>query len=222
MTAAGSASWADTCKSLVRTAFLSILLDNISTGRREFMHWGPLVQTDQRATRQLRRHPPASCIAVLHLRPSRRDGVRSGEILRQQRARYAFVAGRRTAGCSASVFSSTCAIYGRPAQMPCVEATRPDPNNPYDASKLLVGRILSDFRPPTACAPLHRAILMLVAPIRTRRSAELPRPGSSLDPTRDDHATGSHRNAQPQTQVNWGGRASFFETPDWRESARCQ
>jgi UDP-glucose 4-epimerase/UDP-arabinose 4-epimerase len=57
------------------------------------------------------------------------------------------LAGMRAAGCDALVFSSTCAIYGQPAQVPIVEDTRPDPVNPYGASKLMVERILADFRP---------------------------------------------------------------------------
>ena len=57
------------------------------------------------------------------------------------------LAGMRAAGCDALVFSSTCAIYGQPAQVPIVEDTPPDPINPYGASKLMVERILADFRP---------------------------------------------------------------------------
>jgi UDP-glucose 4-epimerase len=59
----------------------------------------------------------------------------------------ALLAGMRTAGCDALVFSSTCAVYGQPTQVPIVEDTRPDPVNPYGASKLMVERILADFRP---------------------------------------------------------------------------
>ena len=57
------------------------------------------------------------------------------------------LAGMRQAGCDALVFSSTCAIYGQPEQVPIVEDTRPDPVNPYGASKLMIERVLADFRP---------------------------------------------------------------------------
>ncbi|PPS45868.1 UDP-glucose 4-epimerase GalE [Chroococcidiopsis sp. TS-821] len=43
------------------------------------------------------------------------------------------------------VFSSTCATYGIPHQIPITEDHPQNPINPYGASKLMVERILSDF-----------------------------------------------------------------------------
>jgi len=43
------------------------------------------------------------------------------------------------------VFSSTCATYGVPQQVPIPEDHPQNPINPYGASKLMVERILSDF-----------------------------------------------------------------------------
>jgi UDP-glucose 4-epimerase/UDP-arabinose 4-epimerase len=45
---AGGAGYvgAHTCKSLARAGFLPIVLDNLSTGHREFVRWGPVVQAD--------------------------------------------------------------------------------------------------------------------------------------------------------------------------------
>ena len=42
------------------------------------------------------------------------------------------------------VFSSTCASYGEPDQLPIVESTQQQPINPYGWSKLFVERILRD------------------------------------------------------------------------------
>jgi UDP-arabinose 4-epimerase len=44
------------------------------------------------------------------------------------------------------VFSSTCATYGVPQVLPIVESTVQNPINPYGASKLMVERILADYR----------------------------------------------------------------------------
>jgi len=44
------------------------------------------------------------------------------------------------------VFSSTCATYGLPEQMPITEETPQRPINPYGASKLTVERALADYR----------------------------------------------------------------------------
>lgn len=43
------------------------------------------------------------------------------------------------------VFSSTCATYGQPENMPILEDMPQKPINPYGASKLMVERILEDY-----------------------------------------------------------------------------
>jgi UDP-glucose-4-epimerase GalE len=43
------------------------------------------------------------------------------------------------------VFSSSCAIYGEPKQVPITEAAPKQPVNPYGASKLMIERVLSDY-----------------------------------------------------------------------------
>lgn len=49
------------------------------------------------------------------------------------------------AGIKNFVFSSTCATYGVPEQIPVVENQRQQPINPYGMSKLMVEHILDDF-----------------------------------------------------------------------------
>ncbi|HEY9844907.1 MAG TPA: NAD-dependent epimerase/dehydratase family protein, partial [Candidatus Caenarcaniphilales bacterium] len=49
------------------------------------------------------------------------------------------------AGVKAMVFSSTCATYGVPHQIPIAEDHPQHPINPYGATKLMVERILADF-----------------------------------------------------------------------------
>jgi UDP-arabinose 4-epimerase len=151
---AGGAGYvgAHTCKSLARAGFLPVVLDTLSTGHRDFVRWGPLVQADLHDTSKIadtiRRH---DCVAVLHFAAF----ALVGESVTEPAKYYdnnvvgtlSLLAGMRAAGCDALVFSSTCAVYGQPAQVPIVEDTRPDPINPYGASKLMVERILSDFRP---------------------------------------------------------------------------
>ena len=46
---------------------------------------------------------------------------------------------------STLVFSSSCAIYGEPEQVPIVEDAAKQPVNPYGASKLMIERVLSDY-----------------------------------------------------------------------------
>ena len=50
----------------------------------------------------------------------------------------------RHAGVGKLVFSSSCATYGEPAEVPIVERTRHNPINPYGRSKLIVEWMLRD------------------------------------------------------------------------------
>ena len=50
----------------------------------------------------------------------------------------------REHGCKRLVFSSTCAVYGEPAEVPMPETLCTDPVNAYGASKLAVDRMITD------------------------------------------------------------------------------
>jgi UDP-glucose 4-epimerase len=49
------------------------------------------------------------------------------------------------AGCRKLVFSSSCAVYGEPRELPIRETAPLAPVNPYGVSKLMVERILADY-----------------------------------------------------------------------------
>jgi UDP-glucose 4-epimerase len=51
----------------------------------------------------------------------------------------------RVAGVERLVFSSTCAVYGQPDEVPIPETAPPNPANAYGASKLAVDRMIGDF-----------------------------------------------------------------------------
>jgi UDP-glucose 4-epimerase len=57
----------------------------------------------------------------------------------------ALLEGMRRANVFHIVFSSTCAVYGQPEQIPISESAPVNPINPYGASKLMVERILADY-----------------------------------------------------------------------------
>ena len=53
--------------------------------------------------------------------------------------------GMLAAGCRKIIVSSTCAVYGEPAEIPIRECAPKQPINPYGASKAMVERILEDY-----------------------------------------------------------------------------
>jgi UDP-glucose 4-epimerase len=102
---------------------------------------------DQRAVAAaIRNH---ECVGVLHFAAS----ALVGESVCDPGKYYwnnvcgtlSLLAGMREAGCWLLVFSSTCAVYGQPVRLPIAEDARPDPVNPYGASKMMVERILADY-----------------------------------------------------------------------------
>lgn len=139
-----------TCKALSAAGFDVVTFDNFTTGHRDFVRWGPVVEGDihdSSAIADAIRTYDAK--GVLHFAAC----AYVGESVVDPQKYYdnnvggtlSLLRGMMAAGCRNLVFSSTCAIYGQPDQVPIRETTSPNPVNPYGASKLMVERILSDY-----------------------------------------------------------------------------
>jgi UDP-glucose 4-epimerase/UDP-arabinose 4-epimerase len=141
---------AHTCKALSRAGYLPIVIDNLSTGHESFVRWGPLVEADIKdsaaVSTALRSH---QVDAILHFAAS----ASVGESVTDPQKYYennvsgtlSLLKAMLEAGCMKIVFSSSCAVYGEPDEIPIREQTPKNPVNPYGASKLMVERILSDY-----------------------------------------------------------------------------
>lgn len=138
------------CKALAAQGWLPIVYDNLSTGHRDFVKWGPLVEADIRDNGALEetllKFEP---VAVMHFAAV----ALVGESMTDPGKYWDFNVGgtvalleaMRRSGVDKLVFSSTCAVYGEPAEMPIDEATETRPVNPYGASKLTAERVMDDF-----------------------------------------------------------------------------
>lgn len=139
-----------TCKTLAAAGFLPVTIDNLSTGHREFVKWGPLIEGDIHDTdlvaRAIQRH---RVCGVIHFAAN----ALVGESVLQPEKYYGnnflgtfrLLEGMREANCEVIVFSSTCAVYGVPTTSLIDEDLSKNPINPYGASKLFVERMLSDY-----------------------------------------------------------------------------
>ena len=141
---------AHTCLTLASQGFRPVVYDNLSTGHRGFVQWGPLEEGDIRDAARLDRvfatHRPE---AVLHF--AARTEV--GESVQRPHDFYdtnvigtlTLLNAARRAGVGAVVFSSTCATYGAPVRLPLDESHPQTPINPYGSTKLAVEQALRDF-----------------------------------------------------------------------------
>ncbi len=140
-----------TAKALARAGYRPVALDNLSTGHRWAVKWGPLVEGDVGDRRLVRCALERYEIeAVIHfaanaaLAESMRDPFK---YLHDNVANsLELLEAMREAKVRKIVFSSTCATYGIPKRMPIRETTPQDPVNPYGESKLFVERALSWYK----------------------------------------------------------------------------
>jgi UDP-arabinose 4-epimerase len=141
---------AHTCKALRRAGFTPIVFDNLSTGHRDFVRWGPLIVGDIRDRNTLLAtisHHRAE--AVMHFAAC----AYVGESVTEPQKYYennvsgslSLLSAMFEVGCRKLVFSSSCSIYGEPHELPIRETALQNPVNPYGASKAMVERVLSDY-----------------------------------------------------------------------------
>ena len=135
------------CKALAGAGYRPVVYDNLSRGHRDAVRWGPLVEGNlhdsARLAETFRTHQVA---AVMHFAAF----AYVGESMTDPENYYwnnvggtlALLAAMREAGIATIVFSSTCAIYGIPQQVPIREATAKAPLNPYGDTKLVIERML--------------------------------------------------------------------------------
>jgi UDP-arabinose 4-epimerase len=138
-----------TCKALAQAGFSPVVYDNLSTGNRWAVRWGPFEHGDildvTRLHEVFRRYRPA---AVMHFAAA----ALVGESMRKPGLYWRTnLTGseRLTEVCrlldvSHLVFSSTCAVYGAASSVPIDENAPTLPINPYGHSKLAVERLLAD------------------------------------------------------------------------------
>lgn len=136
-------------KWLASRGFAVSVLDNLSTGHREAVRWGELIEADLLDEASLdRAFADRLFDAVMHF--CARSLV--GESMTQPYVYYANnVAGSlnllqamQRHGVGRLVFSSTAAVFGQPVSEVIDEDHPKAPINPYGASKLMVERMLAD------------------------------------------------------------------------------
>src|SRR6516162_7185551 len=116
------------CKALAAAGYAPVAYDNLIYGHREAVRWGPLIEADladrERLAEALARHKVA---AVMHFAAFAYVGesMTKPEIYFRNNVvnTLGLLDAMLAAGVRHIVFSSTCATYGTPEQMPITEET---------------------------------------------------------------------------------------------------
>ena len=137
-------------KALSQMGCETVVFDNLVYGHREAVKWGAFVQGDLKNVEEIeavfQRFPIE---AVFHFAAYAYVGE---SVTDPEKYYFNNVANTlnllhvmRKHGCNKIIFSSTCAIYGEPEQVPITEDMPQNPINPYGASKLMIEHILKDY-----------------------------------------------------------------------------
>lgn len=138
------------CKSLLRAGYLPVTYDNLSTGWREAVKFGPFEQGDLRDRARLDEvfatHRP---VAVMHFAALSQVGESMSDPGKywsnNVTGSLCLIEAAIAAGCMNFVFSSTCATYGDQDNVVLDEDSAQHPINAYGASKRAIEDILRDF-----------------------------------------------------------------------------
>jgi len=136
-----------TCKALAAAGYAPVVLDNLSTGHRWAVKWGPLITADIADRARVSQTLKAFGIeAVVHFAAH----AYVGESVEHPRKYFDNNVGKTLAlldtlldaGIDKFIFSSSCATYGIAQHLPITEDHPQAPINPYGATKLFVEQIL--------------------------------------------------------------------------------
>lgn len=138
------------CKYLHEQGMQPVVLDNLVYGHRKAVQWGPFYEGDMADVTLLRKIFAQHKIeAVMHFAAYCYVGESVQEPLKYYQnnigATLTLLSEMVAHGILNFIFSSTCATYGEPEQLPLREDFPQKPINPYGRSKLMMEQILDDL-----------------------------------------------------------------------------
>ena len=136
-----------TAKLVAASGHRPVVFDNLVYGHREAVKWGPLVEGDLAEPEAIRRALSEHAVeAVIHFAAYAYVGesmTDPGKYFRNNVAGTINLLDAMVAvGVRDLVFSSTCATYGEPREVPISESHPQNPVNAYGETKLAVERML--------------------------------------------------------------------------------
>jgi len=138
------------CKALAANGFVPVTYDNLSTGWRDAVKFGPFEKGDLSDRKRLDAvFATYSPMAVMHFAALSDVGqsMREPALYWRNNASgsLTLIQAMLAAGCKRMVFSSTCATYGEQDGVMLDENSAQMPINAYGASKLAIEQMLGNF-----------------------------------------------------------------------------
>lgn len=139
------------CKHLLKQGYQPIVLDNLVRGHSQAVRWGPFFKgslSDSELLHKIFSDYPVA--AVMHFAAFCYVGESVTEPARYYQNNVANTVALLEVmvdkKVSNFIFSSSCATYGEPVEIPIREDHPLKPINPYGRTKVMVEQILEDFR----------------------------------------------------------------------------
>lgn len=138
------------CKAFALAGWHVVTFDNLSSGWREFVKWGPLIEGDlldhRLLTAALKQVRPDAVVHFAARSYVAESMERPAEYLRNNVVGMLnLLDAVREARVDKILFSSSCAIYGLPTVLPIRECCPQQPINPYGRSKRMCEEVLADY-----------------------------------------------------------------------------
>ncbi len=138
------------CKALTKSGYTPVSYDNLSKGHKSLVKWGPLeiggISDQSRVEQVIEKYKPDG---VIHLAAHAYVGESVKNPSKYYRNNLSGTAilldTLRNTDVKKIIFSSSCAVYGNPENIPMDENHPLNPINPYGRSKLMVEYMLQDF-----------------------------------------------------------------------------
>ena len=138
------------CKTLARAGYNPVTYDNLVYGHKEAVKWGPFEQGEledrERLNRVIKQY---NTTAIMHFAAYAYVGESVVDPAKYYRnnvlGSLSLIEAAREFNIDKFIFSSTCATYGTPDEVPISERETQKPINPYGHSKLMIEQMLKDY-----------------------------------------------------------------------------
>lgn len=138
------------CKALSEHGYEPVAFDSLVYGHRDFVKWGKFEGGDIMESASLdavfKKYRPQ---AVMHFAAFAYVGESVEDPAKYYRnnviGAFNLLEAARASGVKNVIFSSTCATYGVPSEIPILETHIQKPINPYGKTKLMIEMMLRDY-----------------------------------------------------------------------------